>query len=165
MTERPNRGDAPVPPRKNTGKIALAVVGGLLGLCCVGAVISSGDDDTAPEDAAVPASAPAAAVAATTSAPAPSATTVAPEPTATSATATTPPAPRTATVPDLKGENAAVADDTLRKLGFTNIRFGSADEDDKVVLLLANWTVTKQSAKAGRKLPLDTLIVLTCTKQ
>lgn len=68
-------------------------------------------------------------------------------------------------MPDLVGENAAVADDRLRKLGFTNIQFGSQDENDTVVLLLANWTVTKQSTKAGMKVPVDTLIVLTCTKK
>lgn len=79
--------------------------------------------------------------------------------------ATTSAAPAEAVMPDLVGENAAVADDRLRKLGFTNIQFGSQDENDTVVLLLANWTVTKQSTKAGMKVPVDTLIVLTCTKK
>jgi hypothetical protein len=68
-------------------------------------------------------------------------------------------------MPKVTGENAAVADDKLRKLGFTNIQYGSQDKDDTFVLLLANWTVTKQSAKAGAKVKTDTLIVLTCTKQ
>lgn len=68
-------------------------------------------------------------------------------------------------MPNLIGKNAAIADDELKRLGFTNIQYGSADPDDKVVLLLANWTVTKQSAKAGERLPSDALIVLTCTKQ
>ncbi|WP_433230071.1 hypothetical protein ACQP2H_30695 [Micromonospora sp. CA-248260] len=61
--------------------------------------------------------------------------------------------------------NAAVADDKLRKLGFTNIQYGSQDENDTVVLMLPNWTVTKQSAKGGSKMLPDDLIVLTCTKQ
>lgn len=73
-------------------------------------------------------------------------------------------APALVKVPDLKGENAAVAADELRKLGFTNIQFGSQDEDDKVVILPSNWTVTKQSAKADKSLPSVSLIVLTCTK-
>ncbi len=34
-----------------------------------------------------------------------------------------------------------------------------------VVLLLSNWTVTKQSTPAGSKVSTDTLIVLTCTKK
>ncbi|TDC80078.1 PASTA domain-containing protein [Micromonospora sp. KC606] len=68
-------------------------------------------------------------------------------------------------MPDLKGLNAAVADDKLRKLGFTNVQYGSQDEKDKLVLMLVNWTVTKQSAKAGTKLAADDLVVVTCTKQ
>ncbi|BCL14620.1 hypothetical protein [Micromonospora sagamiensis] len=61
--------------------------------------------------------------------------------------------------------NAAVADDTLRKLGFTNIQYGSQDENDTLVLMLANWTVAKQSAKTGSKMLPDDLVVVTCTKQ
>ncbi len=68
-------------------------------------------------------------------------------------------------MPDLVGENAAVADDTLRRLGFTNIQYGSQDKDDKFVIWLPNWTVTKQSVEPGEEVPLDTLIVLTCTKE
>lgn len=73
--------------------------------------------------------------------------------------------PDTITMPDVRGENAAVADATLRKLGFTNIQYGSQDEEDKLVIMLANWTVIKQSARPGAKLAPDDLIVLTCTKQ
>jgi hypothetical protein len=40
------------PPKKNTGKIVLAVVGGLVGLCCVGAVAAA-TRDGATKDAAV----------------------------------------------------------------------------------------------------------------
>jgi beta-lactam-binding protein with PASTA domain len=68
-------------------------------------------------------------------------------------------------MPDLVGKNAAVADDELQKAGFTNVDFGSQDKDDKIVIVRANWTVTKQSAKAGDKLKSDAKIVLTCTKQ
>jgi hypothetical protein len=68
-------------------------------------------------------------------------------------------------MPDLVGENAAVAADKLRQLGFTRIEFGSQDEQDTWVLLPANWTVAKQSAKAGTMVSTDTLIVLTCTKK
>jgi hypothetical protein len=68
-------------------------------------------------------------------------------------------------VPNLKGRNAAEADDVLRKLGFTNIDYGSRDEFDTVVLWLPNWTVKKQSVKPGARILPDTKIVLTCTKQ
>jgi hypothetical protein len=40
------------PPRKNTGKIVLAVVGGLVGLCCIGAVAAVGHDDATKDTAA-----------------------------------------------------------------------------------------------------------------
>lgn len=68
-------------------------------------------------------------------------------------------------MPNMVGQNAAVADDQLRKLGFTKIQYGSQDPNDTVVLLLSNWTVTKQSTAAGTQVTTDTLIVLTCTKK
>ena len=68
-------------------------------------------------------------------------------------------------MPDVRGQNAAVAENYLRQLGFVNIKFGTQDELDDWVVLPENWTVRKQSTKAGRKIPTDTLIVLTCTKQ
>lgn len=80
-------------------------------------------------------------------------------------TSVVPAGPKTVTMPKMVGKNAAVADDQLRKLGFSNIQYGSQDQDDTVVLLLSNWTVTKQSEKAGAKVETDTLIVLTCTKE
>lgn len=67
-------------------------------------------------------------------------------------------------MPDVKGQNAAVAEDHLSKLGFTNIDFGTQDPVEGFVVLPENWTVKKQSAKPGRKILADTLIVLTCTK-
>jgi hypothetical protein len=40
------------PPKKNTGKIVLAVVSGLVGLCCIGAVAVAGHDDATKGNAA-----------------------------------------------------------------------------------------------------------------
>jgi beta-lactam-binding protein with PASTA domain len=68
-------------------------------------------------------------------------------------------------MPNVVKKNAAVAQDELEKLGFTKIQFGSQDAEDKVVLLVSNWTVTKQSTAAGAQVATDTLIVLTCTKK
>ena len=68
-------------------------------------------------------------------------------------------------MPNVVGQNAAVSADQLRRLGLTNIQYGSQDTNDTVVLLLSNWTVTKQSTAAGTKVTTDTLIVLTCTKK
>lgn len=66
---------------------------------------------------------------------------------------------------DLVGMNAAVAEDELRRMGFERIEFGSADPDDTVVILPANWTVVEVSPEPGREVPADATVVLTCTKQ
>lgn len=147
--------------RRNRMLVIGAVVGAVLFVCCCGAIARFADDNQ--PNAASPTSAAPTGVAVPTviSTPPVEVTQPATEP----PVATTSAAPAEAVMPDLVGENAAVADDRLRKLGFTNIQFGSQDENDTVVLLLANWTVTKQSTKAGMKVPVDTLIVLTCTKK
>ncbi|KAB1927677.1 PASTA domain-containing protein [Micromonospora sp. ALFpr18c] len=67
-------------------------------------------------------------------------------------------------MPNLAGSNAAVAQDKLKRLGITNIKLGSQDEFDTLVILPENWTVKKQSQKAGAKVAQDELVVLTCTK-
>jgi hypothetical protein len=158
----------PAKPALGTGaKVVLAVVGGLLVLCCIGGLISLGDTDE--KKAGAGASSPVPSLVLTTTpetTPPTTEPTPSPEPTSPSPVATTTaPKPATAKVPNLRGENAAVAKDALERLGFTNIEFGSADKNDTWVVLPQNWTVKKQSAAAGKKLPLDALIVLTCTKQ
>jgi len=40
------------PPKKNTGKIVLAVLGGLVGLCCIGAVAATVNGDATKDNAA-----------------------------------------------------------------------------------------------------------------
>lgn len=66
-------------------------------------------------------------------------------------------------MPDVVGENADVAKDKLKRLGFTNIDLGTADGRPMVVLP-QNWTVKTQSAKPGDTLPADAKIVLGCVK-
>lgn len=154
---------APPPPRKrnNTPLIIGLVAGALvlvLGCCGVLAAIGSQEDDP---QASAETGTPAVAV---VSPSAPAATTAAAKPAPTTASPAAP-AVKTVAMPKVTGKNAAVADDELRRLGFTNVRYGSQDENDTVVLLLSNWTVTKQSTKAGTKVKVDTLIVLTCTKE
>ena len=74
--------------------------------------------------------------------------------------------PATLEVPDdLVGMNAAVAEDRLRQLGFTNIDFGSVDPDDTVVLIPANWRVIAVEPEPGSEISPDALIVLSCTKE
>ena len=72
-------------------------------------------------------------------------------------------APTAVVMPNVVGQNAAVAEDGLRKLGFTNIDLGTVD-GRPLVLLPQNWTVKTQSAKPGDKLPPDAKIVLGCAR-
>jgi hypothetical protein len=77
------------------------------------------------------------------------------------------PAPTTApallTMPNVVGQNADVAQDSLHKLGFKNIDLGTVD-GHHVVVLPQNWTVKAQSAKSGSHLAPDAKIVLGCAR-
>jgi hypothetical protein len=74
--------------------------------------------------------------------------------------------PVTLTIPDdLVGQNAAVAQDRLERMGFTRIEFGSVDPDNTVVLLPSNWTVMSVEPEPGSEVLSDSLLVLRCTKQ
>lgn len=165
---QPPQGPYPPPPapakNNRTLIIVLAAVGvALLLLCGICGIVGLLADDPQPE--AKSKAQPAATQASPTPAEATPAEVAAPP------SNTTPPAPATPStspkvkMPNLVGENAAVAEDKLRALGFTRIDFGSQDETDTWVVLPANWTVAKQSAKAGASVSTDTLIVLTCTKK
>lgn len=68
-------------------------------------------------------------------------------------------------LPDVVGKNTAIAYDELTALGFTNIQLGSADEEDTVVIVMANWTVVDQEPAAGEMLSTEATIVLTNTKE
>ncbi len=70
----------------------------------------------------------------------------------------------TVTMPDVVGRNAADAEEQLHKLGLRNLRFASGDKRYLMVLVLRNWTVTKQSVAAGTRVDRMTEIVLTCVK-
>ncbi|MEV6848578.1 PASTA domain-containing protein [Actinoplanes sp. NPDC051411] len=76
-----------------------------------------------------------------------------------------PAAPTTAllTMPNEVGQNADVAQDSLKKLGFRNVDLGTVD-GHHVVVLPQNWTVKAQSARSGSKLAPDAKIVLGCAR-
>ncbi|MEU4714278.1 PASTA domain-containing protein [Micromonospora purpureochromogenes] len=162
---------APPPPAKRKlgkGAIVGIVVGAVVLCCCgLGGINAVFGDDDKPAAQASPSAQAVAervvpSIVPTTAAP----TTAAPSPSAVVTTAPAPPpAPTTVVMPNLVGMNAAVAQDKLQQLGLTKIQLGSQDENDTVVLLAANWTVTKQSHRKGTKVALDELVVLTCTKQ
>lgn len=136
----------PQPPRPTMSTAAiLAIVFGALAVLCVGGgIVSTLAGDTTPE---------------------PAATASATRPAAAVPTAATSAAPTMATMPNLVGKNAAVASDELERLGFTNIKLGSVDKNDTIVILPENWKVAEQSHAAGQTIPTDTLLVLGCTKQ
>jgi hypothetical protein len=74
---------------------------------------------------------------------------------------------RLVTLPDFKGQNASIARQWLIDRGwdeFTDVKLGSQDRYETMVLLPENWTVTRQSHKAGSRVEVGTAIVLTCTK-
>jgi hypothetical protein len=125
----------------------------LVALCCGGALIVGmfTDGKTKETKQAAPLAVP--SVVAPTSAPRPSPS-LSPSP-----------VPVPLKMPEVVGQNAAVAQDTLKKAGFTNVQLGSADPGDKLVILPQNWKVVEQSTPAEQTIPSDTLIVLTCTKK
>lgn len=143
--------------------IALAVFVGLVLGCCGGLAIGANMGNKKSSSAAAPA-ASTPGTSATSGAPATLAAVPVASAPATPAS-TSPASPLLVVMPNVVGQNAAVSADQLRRLGLTNIQYGSQDTNDTVVLLLSNWTVTKQSTAAGTKVTTDTLIVLTCTKK
>ncbi|MCM0675324.1 PASTA domain-containing protein [Micromonospora phytophila] len=160
----------PAKPKKANNPLVIGLAASAVALlvgCCGGVAIGQnmGESDPKPAAAAsVPVATPTstAPTAPPVSATTPATSSAPPVPPVASPTST---APATVAMPNVVGQNAAVAADQLRKLGFTDIQYGSQDETDTVVLLASNWTVAKQSTKAGSKVPIDTLIVLTCTKE
>lgn len=69
-------------------------------------------------------------------------------------------------VPNVVDSNAQVADDSLRKAGFVNIKYGSADTTVTVDPgHLADWKVTKTDPAAGAVVPSNQNVVVTVVKQ
>jgi hypothetical protein len=113
----------PAPAAKKRRRRWPWIVGGTVALF---AIIGSCSGNHAP--AAAPAPAPPAV------APAPAPVAPAPAPVAPAPA----PAPAKVAVPNLVGENAAIAEDKLKDLGFTDIDFASVDKKDTVVVLPEN---------------------------
>lgn len=85
------------------------------------------------------------------------------------APATTAPAPAAnkptkVALPNVVGKNGAIAEETLKAKGITNIEWASGDPTAQVVLLRQNWKVIKQEPKAGTKVSPGQTIVLTAVK-
>lgn len=70
------------------------------------------------------------------------------------------------TVPNVVGSNAQSADDILRKAGFVNIKYGTADTTQTVdPAHLADWKVTATDPASGAVVASNSNIVVTVVKQ
>lgn len=69
------------------------------------------------------------------------------------------------TIPDVDGKNGAIALEALREAGLTNVQPASRDEQDKLVINPANWTVTSVEPGAGEEVASDSTVVVTMTKK
>ncbi len=67
-------------------------------------------------------------------------------------------------VPKLVGQSADDARDQLKDLGF-KVKLKAKPKKDGPVFLASNWTVTKQSVKAGKKAKVGKKITLTVKKK
>jgi PASTA domain len=76
---------------------------------------------------------------------------------------TAPASPVLLTMPNVVGQNASIALDQLKKLGFTKVELGTVD-GHRFVALPQNWTVRTQSTAPGQTVPSNTKIVLGCAK-
>lgn len=102
----------------------------------------------------------------TTATPGPATVTVqVPAPVAPGTTVVVPAEPTTVTLPDVVGQNGAIVEDKLRGLGLTKIELAADPESGRqLVIIPANWTVTKIEPAAGTQVRTDQTVVVTMTK-
>lgn len=68
------------------------------------------------------------------------------------------------TMPKLVGENLQLSQDILQKLGSYVLDQEDALGLDRIQVLDSNWTVCKQSPKAGKKVSVDEIVTLSSVK-
>ncbi|WP_280454477.1 PASTA domain-containing protein [Nocardia brasiliensis] len=131
----------------------VGIIGGLLVLGMIGSAVSGKTDNrAAPVTTAPQAHVPVVAAGVESSAPSARNTT------------TVPPVADLA-IPDVVGKNGAVADDVLKKAGFTEVSYASASPGVDLVVMLSNWTVVSVEPGAGTVVSSDSVVVLTMTKK
>ncbi|MGH3931329.1 MAG: hypothetical protein ACRDTF_15315 [Pseudonocardiaceae bacterium] len=86
-------------------------------------------------------------------------------PAASQSSSPVPAAPTQVVLPEVAGRNGKIVLDELEKLGLTNVDTASADENDTVVLLPANWTAVEIEPAAGTTVYSDDTVVVTLTKK
>ena len=67
-------------------------------------------------------------------------------------------------MPKLVGENLQLAQDILQKEGSYLLDQEDALGLDRIQVMDSNWHVCKQSPKAGKKVPVDTMVTLASVK-
>jgi hypothetical protein len=77
---------------------------------------------------------------------------------------TSPVASAPITIPDLTGENAKIAENRLKALGFTDIDLVSATEKYQNVFVPANWTVVAIEPAPGTTVNASDTVILKVTK-
>lgn len=69
-------------------------------------------------------------------------------------------------IPDIaKGQNGAIALETLQRAGLTKVQPASRDKNDRFVVNPANWSVVSVEPRAGTEVSSDSTVVVTMTKQ
>ena len=76
----------------------------------------------------------------------------------------TPTAPETFTMPKVVGVNLQLAQDMLQKAGSFLLDQEDALGLDRIQVMDANWQVCTQSPKAGKEVPVDTMVTLASVK-
>jgi hypothetical protein len=77
---------------------------------------------------------------------------------------TSPPASGPLTIPDLTGQNAKIAQNKLKSMGFTNVDLASATPKYQNVFVPANWTVVGIEPAPGTTVDAGDTVVLKVTK-
>lgn len=142
-----------VPAPKKTKKWPW-IVGGIVVLLVIAGIVGGGDKDN--DEKTATAATSTAAIAPVV----PQVTTKAAAP-----TTTEPAVVAEVTLPDVSGQNGAIVQDKLKKLGLTNVTLASADVNDTMVLLVANWTAVSIEPAPGTIVAGDDLVVVTMTKK
>ena len=73
-------------------------------------------------------------------------------------------APETFTMPKLVGKNLQLAQDILQKEGSYLMDQQDAAGLDRIQVMDSNWKVCSQKPKAGKKVPVDEMVVLASVK-
>ena len=144
----------PAPIQKKTKKWPW-IVGGVVVVLVIAGLVGGGDKETDEKTASTATSTVAIAA-------------VAPQVTTKAAAPTTTVEPVVVTevaLPEVSGQNGAIVQDKLEKLGLTNVTLASVDENDTVVIMVANWTAVSIEPAPGTIVAGDDLVVVTMTKK